>query len=533
MTGRAMSGRCAMPPSGPLSWPTAMPIASRISRCPAGRKRRALSDARRHVQPRPARKADDRARAQDAPFQYLACGRPSSASAAARFTGAWKSMDFRRRFEFGLAWRTLVLIAAICAVRRGDVDARTCAPARLVAALIVAFAALASLWKFIRRTNFQVVALHRIGAIRGLFAAFLGPQRRRVRRARRDAGCRLEDASGAAHRRHRAKRDISSAIVDDARARCSPSTRTAGSRCSTRRRGRSVARHQLRRRRGSRSLGPEVAGRGPTAAGNAQDHAADDRRRSATGDLRLGACGAPGQAGDRLVDPAGAERTRCAGSRGAGRFGPRADPRNHELADAGDIACPLGRGNGRRRQPKAPIWARRGSQPRPSPAAPKAYPLRRKLSRVRAGARSASPRLSAKPWCEEILRLAWRAPRSARSTPRLEVEPQTLKLNADPELLAQALLNLLRNAIRVTAEVADPIIVLDNRARAARAVTGSRSATMARAFPRSGATTSSCPSTPRIRAAAASASALRGRSRWRTAVRSVPGMRPKAAHRYG
>src|SRR5262245_44456250 len=63
-------------------------------------------------------------------------------------------MGFRRRFEFGLAWRTLLLILAIWllveAISTPDLRA-----ARLVAALI-AFAALASLWQFIRRTNFQV-----------------------------------------------------------------------------------------------------------------------------------------------------------------------------------------------------------------------------------------------------------------------------------------------------------------------------------------------------------------------------------------
>jgi len=61
---------------------------------------------------------------------------------------------FRRRFEFGLAWRTAVLLAAIWlfieAMRMADLRA-----ARMVA-LFIAFAALASLWAFIRRTNFQV-----------------------------------------------------------------------------------------------------------------------------------------------------------------------------------------------------------------------------------------------------------------------------------------------------------------------------------------------------------------------------------------
>src|SRR5688572_21504030 len=63
-------------------------------------------------------------------------------------------MGFRRRFEFGLAWRTLLLVATIWlfakALSTPDLKA-----ARLVAAF-VALAALASLWQFIRKTNFLV-----------------------------------------------------------------------------------------------------------------------------------------------------------------------------------------------------------------------------------------------------------------------------------------------------------------------------------------------------------------------------------------
>lgn len=44
---------------------------------------------------------------------------------------------------------------------------------------------------------------------------------------------------------------------------------------------------------------------------------------------------------------------------------------------------------------------------------------------------------------------------------RLEVEPRTLSVNADPELLAQALLNLLRNSLRATAEIDSAIVVLN------------------------------------------------------------------------
>ena len=43
---------------------------------------------------------------------------------------------------------------------------------------------------------------------------------------------------------------------------------------------------------------------------------------------------------------------------------------------------------------------------------------------------------------------------------RVEVEPKTMSLTADPELLAQALLNLLRNSIRATAGFDNAVVVL-------------------------------------------------------------------------
>jgi signal transduction histidine kinase len=42
----------------------------------------------------------------------------------------------------------------------------------------------------------------------------------------------------------------------------------------------------------------------------------------------------------------------------------------------------------------------------------------------------------------------------------VEVKPETLRLQVDPDLLAQALLNLLRNALRVVAKVERPLIRL-------------------------------------------------------------------------
>ena len=67
---------------------------------------------------------------------------------------------------------------------------------------------------------------------------------------------------------------------------------------------------------------------------------------------------------------------------------------------------------------------------------------------------------AALPWAEELLRLALANAHERHAGAALEVKPDNLKLSADPELLAQALLNLLRNAFRVTADVPEPIVVL-------------------------------------------------------------------------
>lgn len=63
-------------------------------------------------------------------------------------------MGFRRRFEFGLAWRALLLLAAF-GLFVAAMTTPGLAAGRIVAALI-ALAALAGLWFHIRRTNFEV-----------------------------------------------------------------------------------------------------------------------------------------------------------------------------------------------------------------------------------------------------------------------------------------------------------------------------------------------------------------------------------------
>jgi two-component system nitrogen regulation sensor histidine kinase NtrY len=66
----------------------------------------------------------------------------------------------------------------------------------------------------------------------------------------------------------------------------------------------------------------------------------------------------------------------------------------------------------------------------------------------------------AETWAEEIMRLALANANERDIQAVIEIDPKTMSLNADPELLAQALLNLLRNSIRATAELDKAAVIL-------------------------------------------------------------------------
>jgi len=66
----------------------------------------------------------------------------------------------------------------------------------------------------------------------------------------------------------------------------------------------------------------------------------------------------------------------------------------------------------------------------------------------------------AKPWAEEIMRLALANAPGGEIDARIEVVPKSLSVDGDAELLSQAVLNLLRNAVRAVAEVKSPLVTL-------------------------------------------------------------------------
>ena len=112
-----------------------------------------------------------------------------------------ESMDFRRKFELGLAWRTLFLIAAVWLFTK-SLEFANIRAGRVIAALIVFFA-VASIWTFIRRTNLLVARFVEFRPVRRLFAAIFGPERRRFRHPRRHARSGAENASSATYPRVR------------------------------------------------------------------------------------------------------------------------------------------------------------------------------------------------------------------------------------------------------------------------------------------------------------------------------------------
>ena len=167
-------------------------------------------------------------------------------------------MDFRRRFEFGLAWRTLVLIAAVWlftkALRRPDLRAGT----RRRGADRVRRAG-AACGQFIRRTNFQVSRFIESVRFEDYSQRFSDPSGGGF-----DVlGDTLDAALKTLQARHIRERPPRRATCRRSstmrRARCWRSTRTARVELLNKAARQLFARHQLDPDRGLDGLGPELA----------------------------------------------------------------------------------------------------------------------------------------------------------------------------------------------------------------------------------------------------------------------------------
>jgi signal transduction histidine kinase len=367
-------------------------------------------------------------------------------------------MGFRRRFEFGLAWRTLVLIFAIGLLMQAlaTPDLRA---ARLVAAF-VAFAALASLWQFIRRTNFQVARFIESVRFEDYSQRFSDPSGGgfdvlgdALDTALKSLQARHVQASGEAR--------YLSAIVDD-----SPSALlsvdTDGRIELLNKAARQLfARQPLTRREDLSALGAEMA-------------AAADLPPGTRKITRLMIDGIP----HRAIF-ASAQVARLDGGvtilsilpvqseLGALEVAAQADlvrVLTHEIMNSLTPVTSLARTSAEMVASAEQQGADLGDvRIATETVARRAEGILRFVESYREFAQTPEVRrrnFLALPWAEELLRLALANADERHAGAALEISPDTLKLSADPELLAQALLNLLRNAFRVTADVEKPVVVL-------------------------------------------------------------------------
>ena len=368
-------------------------------------------------------------------------------------------MDFRRKFEFGLAWRTLLLIGAILLIAKAATTPGI--RAGLVVAAFVGVAAIASLWNFIRRTNFLVSRFIESVRFEDYSQRFSDPSGGGF-----DVlGQALDNALKtlqARHTKESAEARYLAAIVDDA-----PSALLAIHRddrveiLNKAARG-LFARQPLHRVEDLEKLGPELAAAVRLPAGT----------RKIT---RLILDGVPQKAifasaqVARLDQPVTILSILTVQSElGALEVAAQADlvrVLTHEIMNSLTPVTSLARTGA----DLVAIAAKRNNaladaKTATETVARRAEGILRFVESYREFAQAPDihrRQFKAKPWAEEIMRLALANASEREIDARLDVEPKTMSLNADPELLAQALLNLLRNSIRATAELAPSIVVLE------------------------------------------------------------------------
>jgi signal transduction histidine kinase len=367
-------------------------------------------------------------------------------------------MGFRHKFEFGLAWRTLLLVLAIWLLAQAlsTPDLRA---TRLVAGLI-AFAALASLWQFIRRTNFQVARFVESVRFEDYSQRFSDPSGGGF-----DVlGDTLDAALKSLQARHvqaSVEARYLSAIVDD-----SPSALLAvdddGRVELLNKAARQLfARQPISRRDDFAKLGPEMAAATQLPPGT----------RKIT---RLLIDGIP----HRAIF-ASAQVARLDGGvtvfsilpvqseLGALEVAAQADlvrVLTHEIMNSLTPVTSLARSSAEMVAAAEAKGVDLGdARIAAETVARRAEGILRFVESYREFAQAPEVHrrdFAAEPWGQEILHLALANAGERRPDATLEVSPPALKLNADAELLAQALLNLLRNAIRATIEVERPLIRL-------------------------------------------------------------------------
>ena len=368
-------------------------------------------------------------------------------------------MGFRRRFEFGLAWRTIALVAALWLFVLA-IDTPGLRAGRIVA-LIIAVIAVGSLWSFIRRTNFIVSRFVESVRFEDYSQRFSDPSGGGF-----DVlGETLDRALKALQERHlqeNAETRFLSAIVDDAPSALLTLDQDGRVDMLNKAARQLFARQPLHRLEDLEALGPELMAAARLPAG----------ARKIT---RINLDGVPQKAIFASAQVARLDKPvtvlsilTVQNELGALEVAAQADlvrVLTHEIMNSLTPVTSLARTSA-----KLVASAAKGSdalgdaKTATETVARRAEGILRFVESYREFAETPEVRrrnFKAKPWAEEIARLAIANTVGREFEIRIDVQPKTMSLDADPELLAQAVLNLLRNAMRATADLDEPLVALD------------------------------------------------------------------------
>jgi len=365
-------------------------------------------------------------------------------------------MGFRRKFEFGLAWRTALFVGCVWLFILA-LDAPGLRAGRIIAAL-VAFGALASLWDFIRRTNFQVSRFVESVRFEDYSQRFSDPSGGGFDVLGDTLDVALK-ALQARHMKESAEARYLSAILDD-----SPSALLTidqdGRVEMLNKAARQLLAHEPVHSIGDfDALGPELSAAIRLPPGT----------RKIT---RLMLDGVPHKAifasaqVARLDQPVTVLSILPVQSElGALEVAAQNDlvrVLTHEIMNSLTPVTSLARsGADMVAAAEGPNLAE--AKIATETVARRAEGILRFVESYRefAQAPDVHRRLfKAQPWAEEIMRLAIAGAGGRAIEASTEIHPKSLSLNADPELLAHALLNLLRNAVRATEEAKAPKVLL-------------------------------------------------------------------------
>ena len=367
-------------------------------------------------------------------------------------------MDFRRKFEFGLAWRTVLLIGAILLIAKAAETPGV--RAGLIVAVIVGVVALMSLWNFIRRTNFLVSRFVESVRFEDYSQRFSDPSGGGFDVLGETLDRALKTLQ-ARHAQESAEARYLAAIVDDAPSALLTVDEDGRLEMLNKSARQLFARQPLHRIEDLDALGPELAAAVRLPPGT----------RKIT---RLILDGVPHKAifasaqVARLDQPVTVLSILPVQSElGALEVAAQADlvrVLTHEIMNSLTPVTSLARTGAdlvaaAAKQDGALADAKTATET----VARRAEGILRFVESYREFAQAPDIHrrpFKARPWAEEIMRLALANASDRNIEARVEIEPKTMSVTADPELLAQALLNLLRNSMRATAEESSPVIAL-------------------------------------------------------------------------